>query len=108
MPTLPATCMSSTVGDLIEISAVSIFEINSCPWYICCERARDFGGGGAATVVGFDESHAARPVRTHRPAARITLRIGILPHMIASSLPTVALPPQARRGPARCGGSALG
>src|SRR6185437_1125597 len=82
MPTEPEACMSNVPGLPSLMEAVSILSIISWPWYICCERPEYLGAAGAAAVAAvsvFDESQAARPRATKRPAARITLRMDILP-----------------------------
>src|SRR5258708_13770556 len=101
MPTLPVAFMSSLPGSLTLMVAVSTFEICSWPAYICCGRAMDFGGGGGAAASSVLESHAARPMRAVSPTATNTLRIGNLPVLIVTSVPTVAVAPQASGGDRR-------
>src|SRR5258706_7975039 len=65
------------------IDPESTFEISSWPWYITCERPTYLGAAGAAAVSVLLESQAERPTASKKPATRITLRIGILPVLIA-------------------------
>src|SRR3954471_25043439 len=83
MPTLPATSTFRVPGLATVMLAVPTLSIMSWPAYICCERAMDFGAAGAAATASvFDESQAERPTTAKRPAARITLRMDILPESL--------------------------
>src|SRR5258706_11819495 len=75
------------------IDPESTFEISSWPWYICCERPTYLGAAGAAAVSVLLESQAERPTARKKPAARITLRIGILPSSLMRRACAASLAP---------------